>query len=412
MNETKQKKKNKVTVAGTLFLILFLLLAGGVTAWWMGALDRFEVFPPSPQVTPTPEPTPAPTPEPPPTPTPGPVFLARNGYFLSKDGFFRPEEPLTAGQAAEIFSRAGQTVSFDGEEGETMTEESLETMAASVSGPELARAAVSAVHGVGDETVTRAEAAVFFNRLFGLTASEEENVYFPDVAPGFWAFGDIQTAAASERDWSDGRLPSGFFRRDGHLYYVDENGYFLRNVYIGSLLFGPDGRYTSGSEELDGYVAGVLTALDDGTMSRDDLLYAAYTYVRDNFTYLRRHYYKIGDVGWQLDEALTMYSTGKGNCYCYAAAFWAAARQLGYDAKIVSGTYGVERAPHGWVEIWQDGERYTYDVEIEMVIRQKNQRPQSLYAMNDRVRQAHSYIESVITDDLVARETNTGLLPR
>ena len=61
-----------------------------------------------------------------------------------------------------------------------------------------------------------------------------------------------------------------------------------------------------------------------------------------------------------------MYSTGTGNCYCYAAAFWAAARQLGYDALCVSGTIGSERSPHGWVTISIDGTHYVFDVEIEM----------------------------------------------
>ena len=108
-----------------------------------------------------------------------------------------------------------------------------------------------------------------------------------------------------------------------------------------------------------------------------------------------------------------MYSTGKGNCYCYAAAFWAAARQLGYDAKIVSGTYGQERAPHGWVEIYEDGIRYTYDVEIEMVSRARpDMKPQDLYAMTDQTRINHGYLENIGKDNSVPRETNDGLLPR
>ena len=64
------------------------------------------------------------------------------------------------------------------------------------------------------------------------------------------------------------------------------------------------------------------------------------------------------------------------------------------------------------MEIWQDGVRYTYDVEIEMVSLRPNHRWQNLYAMDDRARMAHQYIESEITDDLVSRETNSGLLPQ
>ena len=105
------------------------------------------------------------------------------------------------------------------------------------------------------------------------------------------------------------------------------------------------------------FVLAALREATDDSMTRDEMLRAMYLYVRDSFTYLRRHYYKTGDVGWATQEALTMYSTGRGNCYCFASAFWAAARALGFDAKIVSGTYGEEEAPHGWVEILRGGVR-------------------------------------------------------
>ena len=106
-----------------------------------------------------------------------------------------------------------------------------------------------------------------------------------------------------------------------------------------------------------------------------------------------------------------MYSTGKGNCYCYSSAFWAAARGLGYDAKAVSGTYGDEHAPHGWVEIIVDGRRLTYDVEIEMTIRRNGRSNRSLFAMDDGARTAHGYVELTFSDNLAPRETNEGLLP-
>lgn len=145
-------------------------------------------------------------------------------------------------------------------------------------------------------------------------------------------------------------------------------------------------------------------------MTRDEMLRAMYLYVRDSFTYLRRHYYKTGDVGWATQEALTMYSTGRGNCYCYASAFWAAARALGFDAKIVSGTYGEEEAPHGWVEILRGGERYTYDVEIEMAVR-RDRGASDLYEMDDSARQRHGYQEFSATDDMLPRSLAGELLP-
>ena len=106
-----------------------------------------------------------------------------------------------------------------------------------------------------------------------------------------------------------------------------------------------------------------------------------------------------------------MYSTGRGNCYCYAAAFWAAARALGFDAKIVSGTYGNTDAPHGWVEILRGGERYTYDVEIEMAVRRDRGGDPDLYEMTDAARQRHGYKEFAVSDDMLPRSLAGELLP-
>ena len=107
-----------------------------------------------------------------------------------------------------------------------------------------------------------------------------------------------------------------------------------------------------------------------------------------------------------------MYSTGRGNCYCYASAFWAAARGLGYDAKIVSGTIGIEHSPHGWVEIIIDGDRYTFDVEIEMARRRDGEKKADMYMMSDGKRSTWNYVEYAFADDMMPRETEELLLPR
>lgn len=106
-----------------------------------------------------------------------------------------------------------------------------------------------------------------------------------------------------------------------------------------------------------------------------------------------------------------MNCTGRGNCYCYAAAFWAAARALGYDAKIVSGTYGADEAPHGWVEILRGGERYTYDVEIEMAVRRDTAGESDLFEMSDEARSRHGYRELSFSDDMLPRNLSGELLP-
>ena len=87
-------------------------------------------------------------------------------------------------------------------------------------------------------------------------------------------------------------------------------------------------------------MAEVLAPICEENETREEMRRAAFNYVRDSFEYLRRNYYAVGETGWEVEEATTMFSTGRGNCYNYAAAFWALARGLGYDATAVSGTMG------------------------------------------------------------------------
>ena len=64
-----------------------------------------------------------------------------------------------------------------------------------------------------------------------------------------------------------------------------------------------------------------------------------------------------------------MFQTGKGNCYNFAAAFWALARGVGFDAVCCSGLVGVDRNPHCWVVIEIEGTPYIFDPETEMLNR-------------------------------------------
>ena len=89
-----------------------------------------------------------------------------------------------------------------------------------------------------------------------------------------------------------------------------------------------------------------------------------------------------------------MLSTSRGNCYNYAAAFWALARGLGYDATAVAGTVGWDRDPHGWVIMYDaEGERITYDVELEMAYRyQRGRYDVDMYAMGSWKANQWNYI--------------------
>ena len=374
-NHKKTKTSPAVIVTLILSLTVLFLLALVLGVWFIGPRGESAE---EPEIEVTPEPS----------PTPEPKKEYASGYFLCEDGLFYPEEPLTLEELGRAASRAaGEELTPAGDPAEVLTESRLEECLRELF-PDLdARTAVRRIAGRGGETVTRAEAAAALNLLFDIAPGDSRTV-FPDVEPGYWAAEEVAAAAESAAVFDgEGGMPlPGFMWADGYLYYA-------------------------GSLELDDYVAAAIREHTDRSMSREEMLYAMYEFVRDSFSYLRRHYYRTGDLTWPLEEALTMYSTGKGNCYCYSSAFWAAARGLGYDAKAVSGTYGDEHAPHGWVEIIVDGRRLTYDVEIEMTIRRNGRSNRSLFAMDDGARTAHGYVELTFSDNLAPRETNEGLLP-
>lgn len=352
---------------------------------------------------------PASTPAPAPTPTPVPALRFEAGYFPAEQLLFRPEDPFTRGQAADIFSAlTGKEETFGPAEDEALTETALPLFLRHYFDEDAVNEAMTAIRGRGDAVITRAEAVVCLNRLSGI-APTEAGGYYPDVAPEHWAYGHILAAAGGSGHREP--LTQGFVNLEGWLYCADSRGYFRTNSYIDALYFDGNGRYTCGNEELDAHVARVIAENTVAGMDREDMLRAMYEYVRDNFTYMRRNYYRSGDAGWQIREALTMYSTGKGNCYCYASAFWAAARGLGYNAKIVSGTVGAEESPHGWVEIVMGGVRYTYDVELEMARHRDGYPNTDLYKMTNAMRRGWNYVGADYSDDKFHRETEASLLP-
>lgn len=274
----------------------------------------------------------------------------------------------------------------------------------------------------GTEPLTRAEAAEIIVSLAGIDPAEPESAPAPDLPASAEGAAELALCADSDGAVSyapgpviidgyfyyidddglfvtdaeigglyydaDGRCESenfdaGFVNISGYLYCVDENGRFVIDHEYGGLSFGPDGRYTSGSAELDALVAEILEPICAEYEMREEMLRAAYDYVRDSFQYLRRNYYYTGETGWEVDEAVTMFSTGRGNCYNYAAAFWALARGLGYDAEAVSGTMGWDYEPHGWVIIYDDeGNRLTYDTETEMAYRRDGDYSKDMFAMS------------------------------
>ena len=133
-------------------------------------------------------------------------------------------------------------------------------------------------------------------------------------------------------------------------------------------------------------MAGILQNIMEQNPSADrlTLLRRGHEYCRDAFTYLRKNSYAMGKKGWEVNDAKVMFTSLRGNCYNYAAAFWAVARGLGYEAYAISGTVTQTDQPHGWVEIDFDGKTYIFDCEWEMAYRVKQNRYDMDMFMIDR----------------------------
>ena len=329
------------------------------------------------------------------------LMAARGIWDQQRDGPIRPDAALTRGQFVLMLSRFYPEL----EEGDCHYPDVPQ------SSPWYGAASKASsqgwILGFEDGTfrpmdpLTRAQAAAVLCRVMGRQADGaflEEKVVIPlftDLSPEHWAYGVLLEAAVrheasglGEREtWTactDPRLvyTPGPVLVDGETYWAGEDGFLCRDTRIGELTFGPDGRYTCGDEEADGYVKDILAGLYDPALSREELLRAAFVYTRDSFNYLRRsESYEWGCTGWEVEEALTMLRTGRGNCYCYAGVFCLLARQLGYDAKAVSGGVNWNPRPHGWVEIEFDGVPYIFDTELEMSYYRKGNYTYNFYML-------------------------------
>lgn len=155
----------------------------------------------------------------------------------------------------------------------------------------------------------------------------------------------------------------GFVNVDGYLYCVEEDGTFLRNGDVGLLHFDETGRFSLGDAELDAQVAeylkGVLETNPEAT--RLEILRIVFDHCYQDFGYQRKGAYLMGETGWEIEDAKEMLADGQGDCYNFAAVFWAHARMLGYQARAISGTCTKANRAHSWVIINIDGEDYFFD---------------------------------------------------
>lgn len=195
----------------------------------------------------------------------------------------------------------------------------------------------------------------------------------------------------------------------GKIYYVYQDGSFARgwlmigtdwyffspadgamamDTVINGFKFGADGRF-AGIEVLEEQAQEKETAVKNQTlkdvadyflssiitegMSEDEKIRACYTYIMDITEYERTYETPSGD--WTGDFALQLLTSGKGNCYRYAAAFAYLVTGLGYEAKVSTGEIASRKggtAPHGWAEVKIGDAWYIYDPDMEDANRAKD----------------------------------------
>ena len=232
----------------------------------------------------------------------------------------------------------------------------------------------------GAEVISRAQFAGYMHTLLGTEETETFILAASAVMPA-----DV-TAQRSDayilleasmrhtpdpegQTWQDLELPAGWepglHMEDGWLYYVQDDGKLLRDGDLEKLHFGADGRYTSGDPELDALVAGILKTImeENPELEGLELLRKVYDHCHQDYKYLRKDAYLFGATGWEVEDAKEMIQKGRGNCYNFAAVFWALAKGMGYDVQCLSGTCTGTDQPHGWVVLKYEDVYYFVDPE-------------------------------------------------
>lgn len=326
------------------------------------------------------------------------------GYDLLKgypDGTFRPDAPITRAQFVTILSRFPHS---DIETKQNFSDVPNDYWAYSAV---QTAAAQGWTNGYPDgtfrpeNTITRAEAVAMLNRILGrygdqIMASTSDGIMImPDVPDTHWAYLDMLEATTAHEYEKNGEteqwtgfdkntsgLTEGWHNIEGELYHVNAEGQYDKNTSIDGLELDRNGRYTTGSEELDALLtAAAKKALTPG-MTQEERLRAMYDYAKEQFGYLGIGTADTTKPDWDIEQATLMLKNGEGNCYSWGAGFTHLARKVGYPAKAIPGK-GISpkgnESVHTWTEITIDGTPYTFDPQIESIYAKRYNEKYDLY---------------------------------
>lgn len=157
------------------------------------------------------------------------------------------------------------------------------------------------------------------------------------------------------------RSPGTFFTH----VYVMSNG---MSSFVGAVSYSMN--FSVQQSRLAGDVNLVLSQSSGGSTDPGTQLRNGYNWVVNNISYRTLPIPMQPEAGYTSEQWYAIYGIEQraGNCYCYAAAFAAVARQLGYDATMISGSVPLLAGgygPHAWVELNINGVTYVCDPESQ-----------------------------------------------
>lgn len=190
---------------------------------------------------------------------------------------------------------------------------------------------------------------------------------------------------------------------DGNYYYMYDNGTYATNTTVGFFVVGPTGALTpkEAQDQTNLFLAQVAqqsqaaaqtakttqTAQVATTVSGGDLatvcsgivskyvnpsagaidnVRSLYNYMINATEYKRTYETPTGN--WTPGYAYECLTTGKGNCYRYAAAYAYLLKAAGYESRVAYGNIHAARGgltPHGWTEVNLNGVWYIVDCEMQ-----------------------------------------------
>lgn len=158
-----------------------------------------------------------------------------------------------------------------------------------------------------------------------------------------------------------GKVSTGWMIVKNKLYYADSKGRCYKNRTRDGVAFGSNGvAKNSIDRSLKMKTMQIVSSITNTKMTKAQKLRACWNYVVSGagYSYSSAYYPNLNASGWQKETAYRMLTTKQGNCYGFACAFAALAREVGYNPNVICGRVSGTRdgaadglTRHCWVTI-------------------------------------------------------------